>query len=152
MLTSFDPRQEPLLREHRAGAQLEIGNPPRHGQLVERRLAQPQIVCSLVEPEQLLGGRRGSLGGWFLLRWWLSGGSISLCLLDVPLDRLQRSDEMPNDDRNSGCGSHRPIEREFLLNRKAAEWVITVSSSLYVSKPQIYDSATLFNHQEVWEK
>ena len=63
MLTSFDPRQEPLLREHRAGAQLEIGNPPRHGQLVERRLAQPQIVCSLVEPEQLLGGRGAVLAG-----------------------------------------------------------------------------------------
>jgi len=39
-----------------------------------------------------------------------------LCLLNVPLDCLQRRNEMADDDRDGHCWVHSPIENEFLLD------------------------------------
>ena len=59
VLTSFDPSVKALLAEHRAAAELDEGYLPGHGQLVERRFAQSQKLCSFGELEQLVGGRHG---------------------------------------------------------------------------------------------
>ena len=98
MLKARNPAQELLFAEHHTTADLVIGNPLASCEFVDQTLADIEKGCGFGEVVEPLAGY--FLWSWLTLRFMR--GRIP-CLLEFPLNGLERWDEVPQNDGDRGC-------------------------------------------------